>query len=186
MITAAGTFQELAQGFTVGTRFHSAPVVRLADAKPLHLGHVARADGAWRIYVFADDHDPTGEASRVRGLCAFLESEASPITRFTAPGAQPDSIIDVRAIFQQSRRDLAVDKLPSVLLPRKGKFGLIDYEKMFCPDPNADDIFELRGVNREAGCIVVVRPDQYVSDVLPLDAHEALTGFFAGILIDAK
>jgi hypothetical protein len=26
--------------------------------------------------------------------------------------------------------------MPSVLLPRKGKFGLIDYEKMFCPDPN--------------------------------------------------
>ena len=40
-------------------------------------------------------------------------------------------------------------------------------------------------MNRETGCIVVVRPDQYVSHVLPLDAHEALTGFFAGILIDA-
>jgi phenol 2-monooxygenase len=73
-----------------------------------------------------------------------------------------------------------------VLLPRKGRFGLIDYEKVFCPDPNAVDIFELRGVNREAGCIVVVRPDQYVSDVLPLDAHDALAGFFAGVLIDAE
>jgi phenol 2-monooxygenase (NADPH) len=186
MITSTATFQELAEGFTVGTRFHSAPVVRLADAKPLHLGHVARADGAWRIYVFADDNDPTGTGSCARGLCEFLESEASPIRRFTPRGAQPDSTIDVRAIFQQSHRDLAVDKMPSVLLPRKGKFGLVDYEKMFCPDPNADDIFELRGVNREAGCVVVVRPDQYVSDVLPLDAHEALTSFFAGILVNAK
>ena len=52
--------------------------------------------------------------------------------------------------------------MPPVLLPRKGKFGLIDYEKMFCPDPKADDIFDLRGVNRETGCMVVVRPDQYV------------------------
>jgi phenol 2-monooxygenase len=158
----------------------------LADAKPLHLGHVARADGAWRIYVFADDTDPTGAASRMRELCEFLESEASPIRRFTPPGADPDSTIDVRAIFQQSHRELAVDRMPSILMPRKGKFGLIDYEKMFCPDPNADDIFELRGVNRETGCMVVVRPDQYVSDVLPLDAHEALAGFFAGILIDAE
>jgi phenol 2-monooxygenase len=186
MITSAATFQELAEGFTVGTRFHSAPVVRLADAKPLHLGHVARADGAWRIYIFADDHDPAGAASRARGLCEFLQSAASPIKRFTPPDAQPDSTIDVRAIFQQSHCDLAVDKMPSVLLPRKGKFGLIDYEKMFCPDPNADDIFELRGVNRDAGCIVVVRPDQYVSDVLPLDAHEALARFFAGIMVDAR
>lgn len=35
-------------------RFHSAPVIRLADAQPVELGHVARADGRWRIYAFAD------------------------------------------------------------------------------------------------------------------------------------
>ena len=40
-------------------------------------------------------------------------------------------------------------------------------------------------MNRETGCMVVVRPDQYVSHVLPLHGHEALAGFFAGILIDA-
>ena len=41
-------------------------------------------------------------------------------------------------------------------------------------------------VNRETGCMIVVRPDQYVSHVLPLDGHEALTDFFAGILIEAE
>ena len=160
VITADAMFQHLAEGFPVGMRFHSAPVVRLADAKPVQLGHVARADGAWRIYIFADHNDPTGGNSRARELCEFLESDASPVKRFTPAGADPDSVIDVRAIFQQGHRDLAVDKMPSVLLPRKGKFGLIDYEKMFCPDPKADDIFELRAVNRETGCMVVVRPDQ--------------------------
>jgi phenol 2-monooxygenase len=186
LITGEATFQRLAEGFPVGMRFHSAPVVRLADAKPVHLGHVARADGAWRLYVFADRNDPTDENSVVRQLCRFLESDASPITRFTPDGADPDSVIDVRAIFQQGHRDVAVDRLPAVLLPRKGTFGLIDYEKVFCPDPNAADIFDLRGVNRETGCMVVVRPDQYVSHVLPLHGHEALADFFAGILIDAR
>ena len=76
--------------------------------------------------------------------------------------------------------------MPSVLLPRKGRFGLIDYEKMFCPDPSADDISDLRGVNRETGCMVIVRPDQYVSHVLPLEGHEAVADFFASILIDAR
>ena len=185
MITAEATFQDLAKGFPVGMRFHSAPVVRLADAKPVHLGHVARADGAWRLYVFADGNDPTGEDSRARELCEFLASDTSPIQRFTPAGADPDAVIDVRAVFQQGHRDLAVDELPPVLLPRKGKFGLIDYEKTFCPDPGAEDIFDLRGVNRETGCVVVVRPDQYVAHVLPLHEHEALTDFFAGILIDA-
>ncbi|MFZ0384008.1 MAG: FAD-binding monooxygenase [Solirubrobacteraceae bacterium] len=186
MITAEAKFQHLAEGYPVGMRFHSAPVIRLADAKPLHLGHVHRADGAWRIYIFADQHDPAGDESRARELCEFLVSRSSPIARFTPAGAEPDSVIDVRAIFQQGYRDLAVDKMPPVLLPRKGRFGLIDYEKMFCPNPTVGDIFDLRGVNREAGCIVVVRPDQYVSHVLPLDAHAELTGFFARILIDTR
>ena len=185
MITAKATFQHLAEGFPVGMRFHSAPVVRLADAKPIQLGHVARADGAWRIYIFADRSDPTSESSRARQLCEFLASPASPIGRVTPAGADVDAVIDVRAIFQQDHRDLAVDRVPSILLPRKGKFGLIDYEKAFCPDAARNDIFDLRGVNRETGCVVVVRPDQYVSAVLPLDGHEALAGFFAGILIDA-
>jgi phenol 2-monooxygenase len=186
MITAEAMFEHLAEGFPVGMRFHSAPVVRLADAKPVHLGHVARADGAWRIYIFADQNDPTGGNSRARELCEFLESDASPIKRYTPAGADPDSVIDVRAIFQQGHRDLAVDRMPSVLLPRKGRFGLIDYEKMFCPDPKFDDIFELRGINRVTGCMVVVRPDQYVAHVLPLHGHGALADFFAGILIDAQ
>ncbi|HET7049328.1 MAG TPA: FAD-dependent monooxygenase [Solirubrobacteraceae bacterium] len=186
MITAEATYQHLAEGFPVGMRFHSAPVTRLADAKRVQLGHVARADGAWRLYIFADALHPTDRRSHARGLCEFLESDASPLRRFTPSGAEPDSVIDVRAIFQHGHRDLAVDEMPSVLLPRKGKFGLVDYEKMFCPDPDADDIFELREVNRETGCAVVVRPDQYVSHLLPLDEHEALADFFAGILIDAK
>ncbi len=186
MIIAEATFQHLAKGFPVGMRFHSAPVVRLADAKPVHLGHVAPADRAWRVYIFADQNDPASRHSHFRQLCAFLESDASPIKRFTPAAADPDSVIDVRAIFQQGHRDLAVDKMPPVLLPKKGRFGLIDYEKMFCVDLKAGDIYELRGVNRETGCMVVVRPDQYVSHVLPLHGGEALADFFAGILIEAN
>ena len=91
-------------------------------------------------------------------------------------------MIDVRAIFQQGHRDLDVDKMPPVLLPKKGRFGLTDYEKMFCPDPKAGDIFDLRRVNRASGCVVVVRPDQYVSHLVPLEEHHALTDFFARIL----
>jgi phenol 2-monooxygenase (NADPH) len=186
MITAEGSSQDLAAGFPVGMRFHSAPVIRLADARPVHLGHVARADGAWRLYVFADRAEPTSPDSRVRALCEFLASDASPIARSTPKGADPDSVIDVRAVFQQGHRDVGVDALPPVLLPRKGRLGLVDYEKAFCPDPGRGDVFDLRGVDRDRGCLVVVRPDQYVAHVLPLDAHEALVDFFAGILIDAE
>jgi phenol 2-monooxygenase len=184
MITAEPTYQQLADGFPVGMRFHSAPVVRLADAKPVQLGHAARADGAWRLYVFADRADPAEAGSRARDLCDFLASEQSPIVRSTPAGADPDSVIDVRAVFQQPHRELAVDRLPSVLTPRKGRLGLVDHEKVFCVDPKAGDVFDLRGIDRESGCLVVVRPDQYVAHVLPLDAHDELTDFFAGVLVE--
>src|SRR6185369_11672221 len=67
VLTADATHQHLAEGFTIGMRFHSAPVVRVADAKPMQLGHVARADAAWRIYAFAD-----ASGQRLRALAGFL------------------------------------------------------------------------------------------------------------------
>jgi phenol 2-monooxygenase len=186
MITGTGEHQHLAGGYPVGMRFHSAPVIRLADAKPVELGHAARADGAWRLYVFADAADPASEDSRARALFEHLAAEKSPLVRFTPPGADPDAVIDVRAVFQQGHRDLDVGQLPDVLLPRKGTFGLIDHEKAFCPDPKADDIFDLRGIDRGQGAMVLVRPDQYVAAVLPLEAHEELAAFLSGVLVDAR
>ena len=41
----------------------------------------------------------------------------------------------------------------------------------------------MRGIDRQAGCMVVVRPDQYVAQVLPLDAHEQLAAFFDGFMV---
>ena len=95
------------------------------------------------------------------------------------PGAHIDSSTDLRAIFQEGHLAFALEDLPSILKPRKGCFALVDCEKGYCPDLRAGlDIFELRGVDREKGAIVVVRPDQYVANVLPLGAHDELAAFF--------
>jgi len=39
-----------------------------------------------------------------------------------------------------------------------------------------------RGIDRERGCMVVVRPDQYVAHVLPLDGGAQLAAFFDGFM----
>ncbi|MGY1743242.1 MULTISPECIES: FAD-binding monooxygenase [unclassified Blastococcus] len=185
MITAPGACQALATGLPVGMRFHSAPVVRLADARPVHLGHVARADGAWRLFVFADVADPAAPGSRARALFERLAAADSPLARHTLSGADPDAVIDVRGVFQQGHRELEVEDLPRVLRPRRGRFGLVDYEKAFCADPAAD-VFDLRGIDRQQGCMVLVRPDQYVATVLPLDAADELAAFLSGVLLEAR
>jgi phenol 2-monooxygenase (NADPH) len=185
IISGAPTHQHLAGGLLIGTRFHSAPVIRLADAKPVHLGHTVKADGRWRLFAFAAAEDPAAPFSRLRALCAFLaEAAQSPVRKYTPAGMDIDSVIDVRAVFQQAHRALAIAAMPSLLLPGKGRYGLRDYEKMFCPDlKSGSDIFDVRRIDRNSGCMVVVRPDQYIAHVLPLDAYAALAAFFDGFMV---
>ena len=185
ILTGRDNFQHLAKGFVVGQRFHSAPVIRLADAKPVHLGHAASADGRFRIFAFAGTGDPTASSSAIRRLCDFLaESPESPVQKYTRQGDDINSVIDVRAVFQQAHRELAIGAMPALILPKKGRYGLYDYEKLFCADiKSGNDIFSMRGIDREAGCMVVVRPDQYVAQVLPLDGYDELASYFDGFML---
>jgi phenol 2-monooxygenase len=185
IISGEPTYQHLAKGLLIGKRFHSAPAIRLADAKAVHLGHVVKADGRWRILIFSGSENPMEPSSRMRALCDFLaEAHDSPVRRHTPACADIDSAIDVRAVFQQSHRELSLEAMPAFLLPAKGRYGLRDYEKMFCPDlKRGSDIFDMRGIDREQGCMVVVRPDQYVAHVLPLNAYGELSSFFAEFML---
>ncbi|MGY8705302.1 FAD-binding monooxygenase [Bradyrhizobium sp. 18BD] len=187
-LTGATSHQHLAEGLVIGKRFHSAPVIRLGDAKPVHLGHASQADGRFRIYAFAPAEDPAASGSAIRALCNFLgEARESPIRLYTPAAADIDSVIDLRAVFQQDHRELAIEAMPALLLPRKGRYGLLDYEKMFCPDlKSGHDVFAMRGIDRKAGCMVVVRPDQYVATVLPLNGFAALASYFDNFMLSVN
>lgn len=150
----------------------------------MQLGHCHVADGAYRVYVFSGGAEPMSESCGVKVLCEFLASDAnSPLKKYTPIGADPDSVIDVRAIFQPHHQLVGTDTLHAVLAPRKGRYGLRDHEKVFCVDnrPKSSgggrNIYEVRGINKKKGCVVVVRPDQYVADVLPLGDHAGLAKF---------
>ncbi len=181
------THQALAQGLEIGRRFHSAPVVRLADVMQMQLGHVAEADARWRLYAFAGRGDSAMPGSAMHRLAEWLETHPdSPVLRHTRPGEDIDAVIDVRAVFQQTFEQLACENMPSLLKPKTGRLGLQDHEKVFCVDhKGVGDIFDMRGIQRETGCVVVVRPDQYVAHVLPLDACDGLSRFFSGVLRSA-
>lgn len=185
MICGGDEHQWLAKGLIVGNRFHSAPVTRVADAKPFHLGHAGKADGRWRLYLFAGAGDAGGVGAPIGDLCEFLVNHPrSPVTRFTAENAARDDVFDIRAVFQQHHADLKIESMPKLLLPAKGRYGLHDYEKIFSSQTRSgDDIYAMRGISVQHGCVVVVRPDQYVAQVLPLSAYDPLTEFFDGFMI---
>ena len=73
ILTGEGNYQHLAEGFIVGKRFHSAPVIRLADAKPIHLGHIVRADGRFRIFIFAGAGTRPPQAPPSAGCVIFSQ-----------------------------------------------------------------------------------------------------------------
>ncbi len=187
-LVGAPTHQALAKGLPIGRRFHSAPVVRVADAMQMQLGHVAEADGRWRIYAFAARGDRAEVGSGIHQLTNWLEiNKASPVVKFTRKDEDVDSLIDLRAVFQQTFDQLAYESMPPLLKPTKGKLGLQDHEKVFCVDhKGVGDIFAMRGIDRERGCMVVVRPDQYVAHVLPLDAFGELAAYFDDFLVPAE
>ncbi len=183
-----GKHQGLAKGLPVGMRFHSAPAIRLADARPVHLGHVLKADGRWRLIAFAAVGDIGGPDGGIAQLCAYLSNDPnSPLHLYTPPSADRDSVIDLRAVFQQSHRELDLEGMPDLLKPSKGRLGLTDYEKIFCPDlKDGPDLFDQRGINRASGALVIVRPDQFVAGVVPLNDHAALETFFSAFMLPAK
>jgi len=179
LIIGTSDHQELAAGFPVGKRFKSAPAVRVGDTNPIHLGHHATADGRWRIYVFADAA-PAGAHSGVADFAEWIATAPDSPLAATPSDADPDAWFDLKVIYQQPHTAVDINAVPKVFKPQVGPFKLTDYEKVYATDPTAD-IFDVRGLDR-GGVVVVVRPDQYVANVLPLSATAELGAFFAPLL----
>ncbi|MGF2948740.1 FAD-dependent monooxygenase [Microbacterium alcoholitolerans] len=179
MITGTDVHQALAAGFPLGKRFKSAEVVRVCDGNVVHLGHHARADGRWRVYAFGDR---TGAA-----LDAWAAQAAPLFARHTPSDADADAIFDVKAIYQQPFEELEVTSAPELFTPKSGPLQLTDWEKVYAAGPSKwteIDIFEARELSRD-GVVIVVRPDQYVSAILPLDAVDELAAYLEGMLLPA-
>ncbi|AXI48569.1 phenol 2-monooxygenase [Sulfitobacter sp. SK012] len=183
IITRTTKHQTLANGLTVGMRFHSAPVIRLGDGKPMQLGHVLKADGRWRIFAFGGAEDVGQPGGGIAELCDYISHPTNPFGATVGKGEHVDSVIDVRAIFQMPHQEMKFETMPSLLRPTKGLYRLVDYEKVFCPDfKNGLDIFDQRGIDRQKGALVIVRPDQYIANVQRMTDFDDLGLFFVSLM----
>ncbi|MFK4853067.1 FAD-dependent monooxygenase [Microbacterium sp. ZW T6_19] len=180
MITGTDAHQDLAAGFPLGKRFKSAEVVRVGDGNVIHLGHHARADGRWRVYAFGDRD---GSA-----LEAWADAAAAVFDRFTPADGDVDAVFDVKAVYQRPFEELEVTSAPALFQPKTGPLRLTDWEKVYAAGPSKwteTDIFEARDLSRD-GVVVVVRPDQYVAAILPLEDVDGLAEFLGGAFLPAS
>jgi phenol 2-monooxygenase len=177
-LTGPSDWQSLAGGFDIGMRFHSAPVIRLADGRNIQLGHVQKTDARWLLVLFLPCANGCSQTELLTALCDALK----PIIASVTPnGSDVDAVIDVRAVLQAHPHSLNITEMPDLVWPQKGALGLRDYEKVFCADPAGPDIYALRDIDRKTGAMVLVRPDQYVAHVLPPSATKDLNAFLHGV-----
>ena len=184
-IVAGAEHQHLAAGFPIGKRFKSTEVMRRADNRWRHLGHLHEADGRWRVYVFADQAAPATSGTLTADFAQWWQHDAtSPRVTYTSRHADTDAIFDTKVIYQQDYTEVEPGDVPEAFKPTKTPFGLIDVNQIFASG-HGRDIFRDRDIHR-GGAIVIVRPDQYVSGVFPLDARDELKAFFAQHMLPSK
>src|SRR5699024_9993561 len=95
-----------------------------------------------------------------------------------------DALVELSVTYQQDHTEFSFPDVPTVFRPHVGEFDLEYVEKIYAAIPE-EDIFDERGISRD-GAVVVVRPDQYVSGIFPLDATDEISEFFSGVFLPAQ
>ncbi|KAF5025727.1 hypothetical protein F66182_2194 [Fusarium sp. NRRL 66182] len=179
--------QALASGIPVGMRFNSFKVLNQACARPYHLQERLKADGRFRIVLFAGHVLDPAQKARVETFCKLLDDPDNFLHGVTPKGHKIDSVIEVLTVHSSKRWDAdLIRDFPSILRPYDEHVGY-DYEKVHADDESYHegygDAYKNYGVDRKRGCVVAVRPDQYVGWVGELDDFDDLSNYFKGCLV---
>ncbi len=178
--------QELASNIKLGMRFPSFQVLNQSDARPWQFGQFLKSDGRFRIIVFAGNLKDEKQWTRLRRFGELLAKPDSVIRRFT-PSAKPiDSIMEVLVIHSAPRQEVELLELHEMFHPFDEKRGW-DYEKVFVDDVSYHEghgeAYKNYGVDKESGCVVIARPDQYVGWIGELEDVRDIDRYFSEVLI---
>lgn len=179
--------QGLATGLPVGMRFNSFKVLNQACARPWHFQERLKADGRFRVVLFAGKIVDPAQKERVDKFAAALDAPGSFLRRATPEGAKIDSVIEVLTIHSSKRTDTELLRdFPDILHPFDSQTGW-DYDKVYVDDESYHegfgDAYKNYGVDPAKGAVVAVRPDQYVGWVGELEDFGDLEKYFEGCLV---
>ncbi|OHW97253.1 phenol hydroxylase [Colletotrichum incanum] len=179
--------QALATGLPVGMRFNSFKVLNQACARPWHLQERLKADGRFRVVLFAGNILDPSQKARVDKFCTALDAPESFLHRATPSGAPIDSVIEVLTVHSSKRTDTELLRdFPNILHPFDPHTGW-DYNKVFVDDESYHEghgeAYKNYGIDKQRGCVVVARPDQYVAWIGELEDFDGLQKYFEGCLV---
>ncbi|KAF7915395.1 hypothetical protein EAE99_010168 [Botrytis elliptica] len=175
--------QHLATNIKIGMRMPSFKVLNQSDARPWHFQELLKSDGRWRIVVFAGDISNGNQMFRIKTLSEGLKTLAA---RYTLGTKRTDSAIEILMIHSAPRINIEFLDLPEIFHPWSTRDGY-DYNKVYVDDLSYHEgygkAYEGFGVDKKRGCMVLVRPDQYVSWIGELEDGGEVERFLEGFMV---
>jgi hypothetical protein len=173
--------QELASETKLGMRFPSHQVINQSDGRAWQFQQKLRSDGRFRIIVFAGNVANAQQSARVKAFCQGLSSSSLLASHLIKN-------VDVLTLHSSKSKEVELLRdFPDILHPFDAKTGW-DYDAVYADDANPfegfGDAYKGYGVDREKGCVVVTRPDQYVGyiDKVDEEGFKGVETYFKGIL----
>lgn len=180
LIANAVSQQSLARNVQIGQRLPSAQVVRMSDSKPFPLLKLLQSDGRWRIIVFAGNVDATKTLANLNKVGEELANGV--LASVTPPGQPSDTVIETLVVLEGQRERLEFSQLHQTFTPNRHDYPIRNIHKVFFDDESWNwghgQVYKTLGIDQFEGCIVVARPDQYVSAVLSLADASKLQNLF--------
>ncbi|SPN99273.1 related to phenol 2-monooxygenase [Cephalotrichum gorgonifer] len=179
--------QSLATGLPIGKLFHSYQVINQSCARPWYFQQRLKADGRFRVVLFAGNILDPAQKERVDAWAATLDAPGSFLRRATPEGAKIDSVIEVLTIHSSKRVDTELLRdFPDILHPFDPTIGW-DYDKVYVDDESHHegfgDAYRNYGVDPQRGAVIAVRPDQVVGWVGELEDFDNLQKYFEACLV---
>ncbi|KAI1101462.1 putative phenol 2-monooxygenase [Jackrogersella minutella] len=179
--------QALATGLPIGMRFNSYKVLNQSDGRPWHFQEKLKSNGRFHIVLFAGNIKSSQQRERVEKFCEALDAPTSFYRTADPVGSPRETVIELLTIHSSKRAETELLRdIPEVLHPFDPRTGW-DYDKVFVDDVSYHegfgDAYTNYGVDRERGCVVVARPDQYVGWIGELEDFDDLQRYFEGCLV---
>ncbi|KAH6950317.1 FAD binding domain-containing protein [Ilyonectria sp. MPI-CAGE-AT-0026] len=175
--------QHLAPGIIVGRRIPSQTVEKHANGEPHDFGKSFPSDGRYRIVVFAGDVSRPEQLHRVERLSQVLELPEAFLRRFDGHVIAPQDVFETLVLHTASRDEVEIADLPPFLFKNADPVNQVFVDNNDLRTWTLSEAYSKYGINRDRGCLVLVRPDRHTMYIGELEDVTELIKLISSVLV---
>lgn len=173
-------YNGVAKNVVVGMRLKNVKIINQADGVMIRIQKLVKPDGKFRLLVFPGDISKGREAQRLLQLGEDLSHSKSEHPQALYARGH----IEIITVHAAKRADIELLDLHEVFHPWSDEGGW-DYWKVYSDDSTWHEgpcnTYNTLGIGAE-GCMILVRPDGYVSLVCRMGDIGPVERFLAGCI----